>query len=521
MALPASDRDLASEQSSLHYLPISFSDLFLACIPRKRTGRGHGKKVRFAGRGQGSPKSTSSNPFSLGATTNEKSQRCSHVSIPPTRCTCSSPPRPTSTLSANTLTPSSDNQPTPYLDPTPILDPTSTSIIETTTTSIRIVPSDTSSDYNSFSSLTSSSSIDGYLISDYECRCGGSGAESMSDYDCTCSCDEFNYGYCYGEEKDEDRQVTGSMRPLPPLPGSNAQRKGEIKTRLIEETIREEDEDEYLAQQASEQQKVEQDEKKKEVKPRRKSMIELLHLASLSSSTSPDSGSRPASPSSGLLLSFSNLHFRFPLPPFSTHTKSISKEIEKDTKNKKDEKQTDTETQAKIERKRPMSMSALVIPSGDLDLNSSSNLGLVENRHTVSITAPSPLTLNPVSRDDFLEGNTFPLMSTSTSSSNEKSQSQTSLDMDIDSAPSPNIRLALSNTSSPSREVAATGSPMKSPSPNTRRERRMGTILFLPSPLAMLSRSNIRDSNGSIHSIGNMGRDNSVHCKSHTQSPFC
>ncbi|KAL4948156.1 hypothetical protein BDW69DRAFT_189531 [Aspergillus filifer] len=496
MALPASDRDLASEQSSLHCLPISFSDLFLACIPRKRTEHGHAKKVRFAGRGQGTHKSSPKSIFALA--TNEKSNRCSHTTtLPATKCTCtcSSPSRPTSTSSANTLTPSSDNQATPYPDTEPTLDPTT--IVERTRTSIRIVPSDTSSDYNSSSSLTSASSVDGYSISDYECRCGGSGTESVSDYDCTCSWDEFDYGYCYGEEK--DRQVTGSMRPLPPLPGSGQGqgRKGEIKTRLIEETIREEDEDEYLAQQASEQEKTQKaEEEKKAEKHRRKSMIELLHLASLSSSNPLES--RPVSTSSGLSLSFSNLHFRFPLPPFASPNKNSSKE--KDVTDKTGKKQTETETETRFERKRPMSTSALVIPSGDLELN----LGL-GNRHT--ITAPSPLTLNPVSTDDFLDGITFPLISTSTSSSNEMSQSQTSLDLDC--APSPTIRLALSNcnTSTPTKTTTAparTALPTKSPSPNTRKERRMGTILFPPSPLAMLSRSNIGDSNSDSSINGNV-----------------
>ncbi|KAL4941214.1 hypothetical protein BDV06DRAFT_223367 [Aspergillus oleicola] len=490
MALPASDRDFASPSSSLTCLQISFSDLFLSCIPRRRDDKRVAKVWRH--KGSHNPKSPSINPFTL-ATNEKNNNRCSHLDTkPPSKCTCLSNPRPAS----NTFTPSPDNQPTPYTITDASPTPEQGTITQTTTTSIRIVSSDTSSDYNSSSSLTSSSSADGYSISDYECRCG-SGSESVSEYDCTCSWEEFDYKYYYGE----DKQVLGSMvtMPLPPLPGQRqTQRKGEVKTRLIEETIREEDEDEYLAQQEKQsQQKSQQEERKyekekKESKPRRKSMIELLHLASLSSSNSSEP--RPASTSSGLSLSFSNFHFRFPLPPFSTHKNSGSNEKEKDGKEKRVE-----ESMRATERKRPMSMSALVFPTSGT--SSGSELGFISDQTitTTSLPLPSPLSSNPVSRADFLEGIQFPLLP----NPNPNTKSQTSLN----AAPSPNIPLSLSNTSTPTKNEAT---PTKV-SPKTKQQRRMGTILFPPSPLAMLFRSNIRDINT------NTNNNSSTNGK----SPFC
>ncbi|KAL4860955.1 hypothetical protein BDV12DRAFT_204511 [Aspergillus spectabilis] len=193
------------------------------------------------------------------------------------------------------------------------------SICITQATSIRIVESDSSSEYDSSSS----------------------DSNSVSDYGCDCWSPHYDHGHDHNQDDEHVCEVDGidlpetsqpaikrslSNRPLPPLPGqyltgpgsssnSGSRKLPEIKTCFIEDTIPEEDEDEYLAQCKKEE---EEEELKwhKRTTSRRKSMIELFNLSSTFTSDS-GSGTRPCSGSGTprLSFSFSNLNFRFPLPP--------------------------------------------------------------------------------------------------------------------------------------------------------------------------------------------------------------
>ncbi|KAL5335805.1 hypothetical protein BJX70DRAFT_307821 [Aspergillus crustosus] len=280
--------------------PSSLSSLFLSCIQARKDKKGRHNS-------NPSPKSITA--------TNNRDSACEHTTPPASRCICTYPIAGTPTA-------------LPQLP-----GPHRSSLCITQTTSIRIVESDSSSEYDS-----SSSSSDTNSVSDYGC-------------DCDCRSLHHDHGRGHGHENDQDEQEREhlcedcdeddidlpkcsqpaikrslSHRPLPPLPSqshtgsssvSGSRKLPEIKTRFIEETIPEEDEDEYLAQCQREQD--EEDAKRhKCTTSRRKSMIELFDLSS-PFTTGPWSGSEPRPPSGsglpGLSLSFSNLNFRFPLPP--------------------------------------------------------------------------------------------------------------------------------------------------------------------------------------------------------------
>ncbi|KAL4926050.1 uncharacterized protein BDV17DRAFT_160576 [Aspergillus undulatus] len=478
MALPAlpdssSSPFTSSPSSLLTCLPISFSSLFLSCAGIHRRCKNRSRK----GRHNDSPNST----------TNSEKDRCSHIPATTCICTCTyaSPTRiSTNPTSAETSVETSAEAEKDLNPESPIQNkntntnpnPNPNTISITQTTSIRIVDSDistrTSSDYDSTISrdAESDSDSDGYSVSDYECHC-----ENVAEQ-----------GHVY-ENEDEDKQcLSFSNRPLPPLPTSR--KTAEIKMRLIEETIPEEDEDEYLAQQQLEKQEKEKEQREKKHKrttSRRKSMIELLNLSS-PTSAGTSAGSRP-----GLSVSFSHLHFRFPLPIAWTQDGGSSTSSSA-------EKENGSNT---FEKRRPMSMSALGSGSG---FGQTSDFALA----TTSTSRESDLGIG--SRADFLEGFQFQTLPKALISPRQQSTIS-------ESAPSPIVPI-----SSPGKTISTSSSkslstPSKStPSPRTKKERRMGTVLFPPSPLAMLSRSNIdiavRDGHGEVDGNTITGKSQSLFC---------
>ncbi|KAL4977995.1 hypothetical protein BDW66DRAFT_149718 [Aspergillus desertorum] len=141
---------------------------------------------------------------------------------------------------------------------------------------------------------------------DYGCGCGFAGDERNCEDDI--------------EDPNSDTGtdiISLAARPLPFLlvqakSSSTSRKSYEVKTKTrlscIEETIpeEEEEEDEYLAQQRPK----ENSKQHRRTTSRRNSMIELFILSTWSSSGTASNISKPR-----LSLSFSNLSFRFPMPP--------------------------------------------------------------------------------------------------------------------------------------------------------------------------------------------------------------
>ncbi|OJJ06971.1 hypothetical protein ASPVEDRAFT_88238 [Aspergillus versicolor CBS 583.65] len=322
MALPPTASSASSPPSSFSCFTNSVSSLFLSCIQTRRIKKG-----------RHSPNSPTATPNN-----NNNRASCSHA-IAARKCTCAyiSP--------ADTI---AEKEP----ETLPSLDSNTISI--THRTSIRIVESDSSSDYDSRTSLDS----DVNSVSDYGCGCGSEVPEHHHEPD---------HGYQQHTYEDDEKL---SARPLPPLPSATtttttithtalSRKHPEIKTRLIEETIPEEDEDEYLEQQESQSQPERKDQDPKQSKgaatgSRRKSMIELFNLSSSRSGSTPSSPSA-ASSNPGLSLSFSNLHFRFPLPPAWGQQQQQQQQQE----HHRDGNEGNQSQDQKGERKRPMSTSAL------------------------------------------------------------------------------------------------------------------------------------------------------------------
>ncbi|KAL4917980.1 hypothetical protein BDW62DRAFT_201308 [Aspergillus aurantiobrunneus] len=369
--------------------PSSFPSLFFPCIQIRKNKKGR------------------HNPNPISPSSHEEKHGCKHTTALPSTHTCT----------CTDTTPGKEPHPNPN------------TIAITQTTSIRIVESDSSSDYDSAASVDLDS--DSNTLSEYGCHCGGN-----LDHD---------YQTCENES-----------RPLPPLPTETqdqyqiqrtASRKHpEIKTRLIEETIPEEDEDEYLQKQQQQQQEQES-KRHKRTTSRRKSMIGLFNL-----STAPFQSSRPCSSSSGLSLSFSNLHFKFPLPPAwgqQTHASQQQEDGQREEQAQDcDERYYGRQEQSpKAERRRPMSMSALS-----------------------STTTPA---------------STFTSISASLPRHNSKMQDGAFHKTQTTTRPNSTPDSGLTKTT-----TATT----------TKKERRMGTILF--SPLGLLSRSASARDNSNRESTG-------------------
>ncbi|KAL4883036.1 hypothetical protein BJY04DRAFT_185611 [Aspergillus karnatakaensis] len=405
MATSSTSRSPTPFSSSQCLFSSSLSSLFLSCIQARKD-----------------KKSRNKTPHAIPHTSSDST--CAHPTPTTPTCTC------THRYSTPTALPPVPRAGTTY-NPNPA--PTLNSISITQTTSIRIVESDSSSDYDSTSSDADTSSL-----SDYGCDCGSPHHDhdfAKDGHDCGCEA-------CISGYDDIDLDLpecpqpaikrTLSNRPLPPLPStsssSSPRKHSEIKTRFIEETIPEEDEDEYLAQCIKEQE-AEEAKRHKRTTSRRKSMIELFNLSSpFASGSGSGSSSRPCSGAGlgmpGLSLSFSNLNFRFPLPPVWGSQSQTQTQAQTQTQTPQDQ---DVERK---EKKRPMSMS--VLPP-------STTIPHMEEKATLHET--------------------------------------------LTQTPSTTITISATSTT-------------------TKKERRMGTVLF--PPLALLSRSSVasnRDSTGSGRSL--------------------
>ncbi|CBF77992.1 uncharacterized protein ANIA_08802 [Aspergillus nidulans FGSC A4] len=285
-------------------------------------------------------------------------------------CTCKSTLPPVSTDLAKGLyhvPPASDNSNTISI----------TQTTTTTTTSIRIVDSDTSSDYDSHS--ITSADTDTNSVSDYGCGCGFGG-------------DEHNCEDDIEDTNTDSNKISLPARPLPPVPvhrqsPSTSRRSSEVKTKTrlacIEETIPEEEEEVYLAQQRQEGDAKQH----RDTTNRRKSMIELFNL-STSLSTSSSSGAASTSSGPGLSLSFSNLSFRFPMPPICG---SGNQQCQTE---KLDSAGIENPQRENLEHKRPKSMSAL-----SLSYSASSATG-----STSASVSPSQLSSTEKSYEKCLDG---------------------------------------------------------------------------------------------------------------------
>lgn len=433
--------------ATLSCLP-SLSGLFLSCISsRKSKSRAKDRRP---------PKDLDSNTAD---------PACQATTTTTRTCGCTSPPPP----------PPHDPV---YTIPKNELDaPHTVSISQTTSisNSIRIVDSDSSSDYSSSStSHEPDSEADGFSVSDYECTCNGGNHEKYEkclegfkhadgDEYLGHACDDYTE-IVLGQSQDQ------KARPLPPIPvresslNHTARKQIESRPRLFEETIPEEDEDAYLEDEKSKSQAQSAAQAKhKRTTSRRKSMIELLNLPSLSSSSS----SSKVSTAPGLSVSFSNLHFKFPMPPFGRGQQKDGKQDNDPSEN--GAKNEETSQTPSLRQRRPMSMSALPV----LSSGSSSSL----------LSSATPAT------------STSSLKSPETSIKQRASHSSLKLH----------------------RVHAQSALPPTEAAPTTKKERRMGTIVLPPLSLSFLSRSSMgstfsRDRDRDRDSAASLPGTSTGHC---------
>ncbi|KAL4805951.1 hypothetical protein BDV18DRAFT_140211 [Aspergillus unguis] len=416
----------------------SISSLFVSCVQSRKSR----KKAR---KGSPSPTpSTSNRKISSPVNYSEKHSN-------PAQTDSSCPVLPVYTIPHHELdlVPRSDN--------TILVTQSPTRTSATATTSIRIVDSDTSSNY---SSSTRDSQSDAFSVSDYDCTCGAEHDNAV------CPANAYSGHACedYTEIVLGQSKSLSTGRPLPPLPPSIPARESSRKTpeprmRIVDETILEEDEDEYLEQEQKEKESQgDEDGKKKKHKratSRRKSMIELFNLRP-SSLSATDQGQEPGS---GLSLSFSNLHFRFPMPPFGW-SQSQNQQQQSKKEDQALEQGPYVGLGLRLGRRRPKSMSALPV------LTSSSP------STSISISSSPPSGAVPARK---------PLRQSASGASLCRVNAHTQVPVQAQSA------VLVSPAFDTESQAECTGSSSTSTSPATKKERRMGTIVF--PPLGFLSRS--------------------------------